>query len=345
MFCLDKKQERTLEICLVIISIGLATLLYQLRNNNLVVLNLFYLPVALGALFLGRYRAGVLTLFCVVAVLAVSMIKLGSSPSVGSPLVTALALTFWSAVMGLNALLIGTLSDERLANLRDLHDAHVGVVEVLSQYLTSADAELTVRAQRVADLSQRVAIELNLSPQEVADLRVAALLQDMGNFEVTTKVIRRAVDDLSRDPHRDQGVHTFCGSDFAQSLGRVLSGTLEVMAHHRDPLRLPGELDDRAATPELPLAAKILYTVRDYVRLADEGRGAGDQFDAADALDELRADVDAHHHRAVLLALERIESHGKASANYIARLEAGLTKRRTGAANRRSEADPVSSPL
>src|SRR5436189_3872411 len=69
MFCLDKKQERTLEICLVIISIGLATLLYQLRNNNLVVLNLFYLPVALGALFLGRYRAGVLTLFCVVAVL------------------------------------------------------------------------------------------------------------------------------------------------------------------------------------------------------------------------------------------------------------------------------------
>jgi hypothetical protein len=75
MFCLDKKQERTLEICLIIISIGLATLLFQLRNQSLVVLNLFYLPVALGALFLGRYRAGVLTLFCVVIVLAVSMVK------------------------------------------------------------------------------------------------------------------------------------------------------------------------------------------------------------------------------------------------------------------------------
>jgi hypothetical protein len=340
MFCLDKKQERTLEVCLVIVSIGLATLLFQLRNHNLVVLNLFYLPVALGALFLGRYRAGVLTLFCVVAVLAVSMVKLGSPSTGGSPLVTALTLTFWGAVMGLNALLIGTLSDERLANLRDLHDAHVGVVEVLSQYLTSADADLKVRAQRVADLSQRVAIEMHLSPQEVDDLRVAALLQDMGNFEVTTKVIRRAVDDLNRDPQRDKGIHTFCGSDFAQSLGRVLSGTLEVISHQRDPLRLPGELDGRATAAELPLAAKILYTVRDYVRLVDEGRGAAGQFDAsgpfdaAQALDELEADVDAHHHPAVLVALERIEAHDAAAASYISRLEADLTKRRTGASKR-----------
>jgi len=342
MFCLDKKQERTLEICLLIISIGLATLLFQLRNQSLVVLNLFYLPVALGALFLGRYRAGVLTLFCVVAVLGVSMVKLGSSPSAGSPLVTALTLTFWGAVMGLNALLIGTLSDERLANLRDLHDAHVGVVEVLSQYLTSADAELTVRGQRVAELSQRAAIELNLSPQEVDDIRVAALLQDMGNFEVTTKVIRRAVDDLNRDPQHDRGVHTFCGSDFAQSLGRVLSGTLEVMSHQRDPLRLPEELDDRT-TADLPLAAKILYTVRDYVRLVEEGPGTGGQLDAWSALDELRADVEAHHHPSVLLALERIEARGNGPGSYIARLEAELTKRRIGGTDKRSaaEADSV----
>jgi hypothetical protein len=339
MFCLDKKQERTLEICLLIISIGLAMLLFQLRNQSLVVLNLFYLPVALGALFLGRYRAGVLTLFCVVAVLAVSMVKLGSSHSAGSPLVTALTLTFWGAVMGLNALLIGTLSDERLANLRDLHDAHVGVVEVLSQYLTSADAELKVRGQRVADLSQRVAIGLNLSPQEVDDIRVAALLQDMGNFEVTTKVIRRAVDDLNRDPQRDKGVHTFCGSDFAQSLGRVLSGTLEVMSHYRDPLRPPGEFDDRAATADLPLAAKILYTVRDYVRLVEEGSGAEGQRDAWSALDELRADVGAHHHPSVLLALERIETRGNGQGSYIARLEAELTKRRIGGTDKHSAAE------
>ena len=342
MFCLDKKQERTLEICLIIISIGLATLLFQLRNQSLVVLNLFYLPVALGALFLGRYRAGVLTLFCVVVVLAVSMVKLGSSLSAGSPLVTALTLTFWGAVMGLNALLIGTLSDERLGNLRDLHDAHVGVVEVLSQYLTSGHADLKVRAQRVADLSQRVAIELSLSPQEVDDLRVAALLQDMGNFEVTTKVIRRAVDDLNRDPQRNKGVHTFCGSDFAQSLGRVLSNTLEVMSHKRDPLRLPGELDDRATAADLPLAAKILYTVRDYVRLVEEGSGAEGQLDASSVLDELRADVEAHHHPSVLLALERIEAHSKGPGSYIARLEAELTKRRIGAdRHSNSEAESV----
>jgi hypothetical protein len=305
----------------------------------MVVLNLFCLPVALGALFLGRYRAGVLALFCVIAVLAVSMVKLESPASSVSPLMTALALTFWGAVMGLNALLIGTLSDERLANLRDLHDAHVGVVEVLSQYLTSADAQIKVRAQRVADLSQRVAIEMNLSPQEVDDIRIAALLQDMGNFEVTTKVIRRAVDDLNRDPGRDKGVHTFCGSDFAQSLGRVLSGTLELLSCQRDPLRLPGEVDEYAAA-DTPMAAKILYTVRDYVRLIDEGGPEGGAFEAADALAELKLEGDSHHHPAVLLALEHIEARSKASGNYLARLEAELAKlRSTGKSNKPAAPD------
>src|SRR5262245_56650530 len=336
MFFLDKKQERTLEVALVIIALGLATLLYQLRDQNLVVLNLFFLPVALGALFLGRYRAGVLTLFCVIAVLSVSIMKLGSSGSTGSPLIPALALRFWGAVMGLNALLIGTLSDERLANLRDLHDAHVGVVEVLSQYLTSADAQLKVRAERVADLSQRVAVQLNLSPQEDDDLRIAALLQDMGNFEVTTKVIRRAVDDLSRDPQRDKGVHTFCGSDFAESLGRVLSGTLELISHQRDPLRLPGELDDHAFTPYAPLAVKILYTVRDYVRLTDEDRSASGQANPAQVIEELKSDIDAHHHPTVLLALERIEAASKAPGSYIERLEAERAKHRAAGGSKKS---------
>ena len=182
MLFLTKKQERTLEIALIITVVGLADLLYCDRYQNMVVLNLFYLPIALGAVFLGRYRAGVLALFSVIAAVAVSVLKLDSFSTFTSPLVTALALTFWAAVMGLNALLIGTLSDQRLVNLRDLHDAHVGVVEVLSHYLTRADARIKDRTQRVADLSQRVAVEMHLPSEVVDDVRVAALLQEMGSF-------------------------------------------------------------------------------------------------------------------------------------------------------------------
>jgi hypothetical protein len=107
------------------------------------------------------------------------------------------------------------------------------------------------------------------------------------------------------------------------------------MSHQRDPLRLPGELDDRATTTDLPLAAKILYTVRDYVRLVEEGSGGEGQLDAGSPLDELRADIGAHH-PSVLLALERIEAHSTGPGSYIARLEAELAKQRIGGPGKNS---------
>ncbi len=327
MLFLTKKQERTLEFALVIVVVGLADLLYHDRDQNMVVLNLFYLPIALGAVVLGRYRAGVLTLFSVLAAVAVSIIKLESSSTFTSPLVTALALTFWAAVMGLNALLIGTLSDERLVNLRDLHDAHVGVVEVLSHYLTRADARIQDRTQRVADLSQRVAVEMNLPSEDVDDIRVAALLQEMGSFEVTAKVIRRAVDNISRDPQRNYGEHTFCGSDFAQSLGGVLTGALGLMGHQPDPWRLPGESESDASSADRPLGAKILQTVREYDRLAQDKIGATGEDHTLETLRELQSDVDAQHDPAVLLALERVELQHKPAGTYSARLETALKRR------------------
>jgi hypothetical protein len=335
MFSLNKERERTLEIALLIVVVGLTGLLHQVGVQKMVVLNLFYLPVGLAALFLGRYRAGVLALFCAIAAASVSMLNLESFSSPASPLATALALTVWAAVMGLNALLVGTLSDERAANLRDLHDAHVGVVEVLSRYLTSADARIKGRTQRVAELSQRIAVEMKLSPQEVDDVRVAALLQDIGNFEVTAKVIRRAVDDLSRDPQRDTGEHTFHGSDFAQSLGGVLTGALALMCHQRDPLRLPADIKSTTGGTELLHGAKILEAVRAYDRLMHEGGGAI-QYDATEALRELKCDVDAHHNPNVLLAMERILLHGSASA----KLEAAL-KERNRVAARESQQQPA----
>lgn len=324
MFTMTKERERTLEIALLIVVIGLIGLLHQVGIQKMVVLNLFYLPVGLAALFLGRYRAGVLALFCVIGAATVSVMNLESFSTPASPLTTALALTVWAAVMGLNALLVGTLSDERAATLHDLHDAHVGVVEVLSRYLTSADARIKVRTQRVAELSQRVAIEMKLSPQEADDIRVAALLQDMGNFEVTAKVIRRAVDDLSRDPQRDTGEHTFHGSDFAQSLGGVLTGALALMCHQRDPLRLPSDVKSPTAA-NLPNGAKILEAVRAYDRLMHEASVAS-PFTPADALRELKCDVDAHHNPSVLLAMERILLHGTPAAGS-AKLEAALKGR------------------
>lgn len=156
------KDEHWLEISLIIISLGLTSLMWSMTGYKLVVLNLFYLPVVLAGFFLGRYRAGVLASFSVMAASVVTALNLNDFAAFSSPLVVALAVTLWAAVLGLVALLVGTLSDERNRTLQDLHEAHVGVVEVLARYLQSAHPKLKDRSKRVAHLSEAVARELKM---------------------------------------------------------------------------------------------------------------------------------------------------------------------------------------
>ena len=182
-----------MEIVLILVCVSLCCLLHNVGAYRMVVLNLFYFPVVLAAFCLGRYRAGVLALLSVVCAAVVTAIDLGTLAVYNSPLVVGLAMSIWAAAMGIVAILVGTLSDERLAKIEELHDAYLGVVEVLVQYLHSADPNLGDRAAKMAKVCQKVALRMRLSDQEIDNIRVAALLQNIDNIEVTARVIRKAM--------------------------------------------------------------------------------------------------------------------------------------------------------
>ena len=200
----------------------------------MVVLHLFYLPVVLAAFFLGRYRAGVLALLCAIGAAVVVTLDVTTLVAYNSPLVMWLALAIWSAVLGLAAILAGTLSDERTAKIAELHDAYVGVVEVLSRYLNSANPKANDQATGVALLSQKVAARMGLPDKEADNIRVAALLQDINHIDVTAKVIRKAMGDLKHNARANSAEHTFHGSDLVCSLGAVLTGAWPLLLDHGD---------------------------------------------------------------------------------------------------------------
>ncbi len=292
-------RQRFLEFALIVICIGLACLLHSVSGYKMVVLNLFYLPIVLAAFFLGRYRAGVLALFSVIAATVVAALSLGDFAAHTSATTIALALTVWAAVLGLNAILVGTLSDERAEKLAELHDAYVGVVEVLSRYLSNADPKMKDRAQRISELSQKVAVRMKLTADEVDDIRVAALLQDVENVEVTARVIRKAMGSL-----RGQGEaeHTFHGSDLVQSLGSVLTGALPLILMDRNQLDINVLDEDVSTVDHSPVGARIIRTVRRYDALLHDPDIAGPKH----ALQTLRTVLDDEHHPAVVHALEDV---------------------------------------
>jgi hypothetical protein len=299
-------QHKFLEITLIVICVALCCLLYRVGDCRMVVLNLFYLPVVLAAFFLGRYRAGVLALLCMVCVSVVIALNLDTAAVYASPLAVGLALTIWGAVLGINAILVGTLSDDSTRRIEELHDAYLGVVEVLVQYLNSADPKTKARATKISELSQRVAASMRLSDTEIDNIRVAALLQDIESLEVTARVIQKAVGDLTHKSRKNRLEHTFNGSDLVQSLGSVLTGALPLLVDHGDCLHTD-ETEEGVRLPAEPaLGAAILYTVRSYLTLLSQNPSTANP---RQAINVLKNDSEFDHHPAVIYALEQTVLH------------------------------------
>jgi len=293
-------HEQFFEVTLILVCLGLCALLHQVGNCRMVTLNLFYLPVVLAAFYLGRYRAGILAVFCVVCAAVVTALDLSNFAAYSSPLIIGLALTVWAAALALTAILAGTLSDERSEKIVELHDAYVGVVEVLSRYLNSADPKLNERSALSSQLAQKVGAQMKLSAREIDDIRVATLLQDMESFEVTAKVIQKAIGSIAQ---ARTSQHTFHGSDLAQSLGHVLRGALPLLVEHDRLFDLTNSDDDLTTHPEAPIGAYVVRSVRRYVTLVHEQPG---KVSPAAAINILKRDVEDEHHPAVLHALEQV---------------------------------------
>jgi response regulator RpfG family c-di-GMP phosphodiesterase len=207
------------------------------------------------------------------------------------------------------AILVGTLSDERKAKTAELHEAYIGVVEVLSRYLQSANARLKARSIRVAELSQKVALAMRLPIKLVDDVRIAALLYDIGNVEVTTRVFRKAVGTLETDSAKlDQ--HTFRGIDLIQSLGSVLSGASPMLVHQPDVAHDPQSMSD------IPLGTRIIWVVRAYDELTAEQQTGRRTVEPNQALEELRRDQASGYDLEVIEALARVVSKGEVDETY-----------------------------
>ncbi len=300
----ERNPELTLEVMLVLVTAAISCLLYHTEAMKIVVLNLFYLPIVLAGFFLGRYRAGVLALLAVVTATIVICLDFAGFGTINSPVAVGLSVTLWGSVLGLTALLVGTLCDDRDARRVEAHEAQVGVVEVLSRYLQSANPVLESRAKRVAALSEQVARKMRLSAKEIDDIRVAALLMDMENIEITARVIRKAVGALEDDTLASKQ-RTFHGAELVQSLGTVLTGAF--------PLLLNTSEDAAAADGHsLPFGARIIRTVRAYEAMESDPWQHGDRSPES-FMDELQSGIDCEHHPAVLHALRQVVTGNDAS--------------------------------
>lgn len=222
------------ERILVLGIVGIIILITYSIEFKLVFLNVFYLPIIIAGYFLGKRMAVFTALFSIAIVVLFIILKSESFliAEIGQ-LYLGIYILIWSAFLVLTSASLGFLYDENKKRIRELQDAYIGVLEIMSKYLESADRYTQGHSVRVAKMSQEIAIAMNLPRPFVETVKAGALLHDIGKTEVSMDIVNKAAS-LSSSEKNIMSSHSHKGAELLSLVGGVLKDAVPiVLAHHQ----------------------------------------------------------------------------------------------------------------
>jgi putative nucleotidyltransferase with HDIG domain len=224
--------------------------------QKLAFLNFYYLPVLVGGYVMGRKMAMLASLFCT-ALIAFSAIN---NPQIFSvekgTLLLATELMVWSGFLILTAYMVGTLYEQKEKKISELRNAYIGVLEILAKYLESYDRDTRCHSLRVADYASSIAVAMDLPQAEAENIKVAALLHDIGKIDISSDLIKKAAS-LSTEEKEIIASHPHKGVELLSAVGGVLKDAMPIVEAHHSFFVECKSLEDRKAK-NIPLGARIL---------------------------------------------------------------------------------------
>ena len=215
--------------------IVIATHLFVIQK--MVFLNIFFLPVLVAGFVIGRRGAMLASFLSIILVAYVAIIhpntfRYGGIATQSGRIDIILGLVIWAGFLTLAGYIVGSFYEQKEKKVHELRSAYMGILEILTKYLESADRYTKGHSMRVADVSTDIAVAMKLSENEIENIRVAALLHDIGKIDISTDIIHKAAR-LKIEERKRFDDHTDSGSRLLGAVGGVLQEAIPiVLAHH-----------------------------------------------------------------------------------------------------------------
>lgn len=273
--------ERVFVLLLVASLVGI----HYFVEQKLAFLSFYYLPMIMAGFFGGR-RFAVLSGFFIVSLVFYFQGIEGLEMLPGLYSGALLTLVPWAGFLILTGYVVGILAEDRAKRLGEVKTAYMATLELLTFHIESAERHQQGHSHRVAEVAGAIGRELKLPEGDVENLRIAALLHEVGTRD------QRLVRLLSRS-----------GSDASVPVAGAMRGAAEIIEEYGHYYEIVGEDWDLDALP-IPTTVKILAVADAFetlqmatpVRpafpkwsaLEEVERGAGKTF-AKDAVKALRS--------------------------------------------------------
>jgi len=230
---------KNFERILVVLLVASLLVINFLIDHKVAFLSFYYLPIILAGFYGGRRFAVVSALFIAALVFFVQAVE-GWGMEEGLTQAAAFTLLPWAVFLLATGYVVGGLAEQRAARVVDLKNAYLATLEILTYHIESAESNQEGHSTRVAELAAAIGAELKLSSAELENLRIAALLHEVGTVDQRLlKLLTRSITDESL------------------TVGRALRGAAEIIGEYSHYYEIVGDDWDVEALP-MPITVKVL---------------------------------------------------------------------------------------
>jgi putative nucleotidyltransferase with HDIG domain len=258
------------ELLLILSIIAAAGAVNFFVAGQRLVLTFYNIPTLLAAYYFGRRRAVEAALASVLFVVWMNMMNpkvLGGGAQAGTQrLLTWSDLAIWSGFLLISAYITGSLYELGELRLRELREAYHGVLQILTQFVGN-DKFTQNHSYRVSVYAVRIAEQMRLPDLQVEDVRVAALLHDIGKLETSREILYKAAR-LTDDEIKEMKTHVEKGIAILNPVGGSLKRVLPIILGHHDKFDGSGYHPNKGN--EIPVEAQIISVADVYDSLVSD---------------------------------------------------------------------------
>lgn len=286
---------RNFERAFVVLLVASTLIIHYLVEQKRPFLSFYYLPMILAGFYGGR-RFAVLSGLFIVSLVAFFQGTVGLETEPGFSSEVLLTLVPWAGFLILTGYVVGGLAEQRAARLTDVKNAYLATLELLAYHIESTERHQQGHSNRVAELAAAIGRELKLADADVENLRIAALLHEVGTRDQRLlRLLSRSVSD-----------------DTTLPVARAMRGAAEIISEYGHYYEIVGDDWDIEHLP-LPPTVKVL-AVADAFETLQMATPVRPAFPKWSALEELEKGAGKTFAKDAVKALRAVAARPEAAA-------------------------------
>jgi putative nucleotidyltransferase with HDIG domain len=256
------------ELIIIFLLVVITAIIFFFVSNQRAFLNFFYLPVLLGAYFYGRRYATLAALFSMILISTVAYVYPATFGfAENHDLDRWLDIGTWGGFLLITGYFMGILYEKKEAARKDIRRTYHGVIEMLSLLIDSVDQHTHSHSYRVSILAEKIARRMGCCEDDLENIRIAALLHDLGKIGVSREVLTK-IGSLTAEDREHLKAHTVKAANLLQPLGGRVTELLPLILGHHE--KYDGNGYHSLMGAAIPMGARIIAVADVYDALTSD---------------------------------------------------------------------------